>query len=128
MNSIRGSIAFSIPDFAKNLTLFYGQPTYNGFNINLDVWKKLPPDVQQIFVEEVKNAANKMLAYQIKAREETDLDVMKKAGVNVYEVFKADRDMWKISMTPHITKRLAVIGDFGTQEKALLDKVNAENP
>ncbi len=69
-----------------------------------------------------------MLAYQIKAREETDLDVVKKAGVNVYEVSKADRDMWKISMTPYITKQLADIGDFGTQEKDLLDKVNADNP
>ncbi len=39
MNSIRGSIVFSIPDVAKNLALFYGQPTYNEFNINLDVWK-----------------------------------------------------------------------------------------
>jgi TRAP-type C4-dicarboxylate transport system substrate-binding protein len=128
MNSIRGSIVFSIPDVSKYLTTFYGQPTYNGFNINLDTWKKLPPDVQQIFVEEAKNAATKMIAYQIKARETTDIDVVKKAGVTVYDLPKADHDIWQASMTPYITKRLADMGDFGIQEKAMLDKVNADNP
>jgi TRAP-type C4-dicarboxylate transport system substrate-binding protein len=128
LNSIRGSIVFAIPDVSKYLTVFYAQGTYNAFHINLDVWKKMTPEDQKIFQEEAQVAADKMIAYQIKANDETNIDIITKAGVNVYYLPKEERAKWKAALDPYVSKRLADLGDFGVQEKAILDKANADNP
>jgi TRAP-type C4-dicarboxylate transport system substrate-binding protein len=128
LNSIRGSIVFNIPDVAKNLTLCYSSPTYLAFHINLDTWNKLPPDIQKIIFNDAQNAANKMQAQQIKEREETDLNVVLKSGVNVYDLPKVERDRWKAALDPYVSKRLADLGDYGVKAKAIWDKANADNP
>ncbi|MBP1707948.1 MAG: hypothetical protein H6Q39_1672 [Chloroflexi bacterium] len=69
-----------------------------------------------------------MIAYQIKATEQTNIDIITKAGVTVYYLPKDERAKWKAALEQYVSKRLADLGDFGVQEKAILDKANAENP
>jgi TRAP-type transport system periplasmic protein len=128
LNTLRASIVFNITDVAKYLTLCYSTPSYLAYHINLDAWNKLPPDVQKIFSEEAQTASLRMQEYQIKAREEIDLGTIKKAGVNVYDLPKAEWEKWKASMEPYVNKRLAEMGDFGVKEKAILDNANAKYP
>jgi TRAP-type C4-dicarboxylate transport system substrate-binding protein len=128
LNSIRGSIVFKIPDVAKYLTLCYSTGTYLAYVINLDTWNKMPPDIQKILSDDCQAAAAKMQQQQIQEREQTDLNTVKGFGVNVYDLPKDEYAKWKAALDPYTSKRLADMGDFGVQEKALLDKANADNP
>jgi TRAP-type transport system periplasmic protein len=128
LNSLRACIAFSIPDVAKHLTLCFSSPVYVAYHINIDTLNKMPADIQKIFQEEVTIATKRMQEHQIQMREGNDLDVIRKAGVNIYELPKAEFERWRTAFQPYLDKKLAAQGDFGVQHKAILDKANTEFP
>jgi TRAP-type transport system periplasmic protein len=128
LNSMRSSIVFRLTDSAKYLTLFYGQPTFLSFNINLAVWKAMPAGVQNVFLEEAQNACDEMNAYQIKAWKETDRKALVDLGAEIYDVPKEERDKWKAIVKPYIDKKLAALGEMGMQIKKIMDEANRAHP
>ena len=128
LNSMRSTIVFKLTDSAKYVTLFYGQPTFLSFNINLSVWKKMPSLVQRIFLEEAQIACDEMNAYQIKAWKETDRKALMDLGAEIYDLPKEERDRWKAILQPYIDKRLAALGELGTQIKKIMDDANSAHP
>jgi TRAP-type transport system periplasmic protein len=128
LNSMRSSIVFKLTDSAKYITLFYGQPTFLSFNINLTVWNKMPSAVQHIFIEEAQNACDEMNAYQIKAWKETDRKALAALGAEIYDVPKEERDKWKAIVKPYIDKRLAALGELGIRIKKIMDEANSAHP
>jgi TRAP-type transport system periplasmic protein len=128
LNSMRSSIVFKLTDSAKYVTLFYGQPTFLSFNINLTVWKAMPSEVQAVFIEEAQKACDEMNAYQIKAWKETDRKALIGLGAEIYDVPKAERERWKAIVQPYIDKKIAALGNLGVQIKKIMDEANSAHP
>jgi TRAP-type C4-dicarboxylate transport system substrate-binding protein len=128
LNSMRSDIIFKLTDSAKFVSLFYGQPTFVSFNINLDVWKAMPLNVQNIFLEEAQKACDEMNVYQIKAWKERDRKILTDLGVEVCDIPKAERDRWKFMLQPYIDKKITALGRLGVQIKQIMVKANAEHP
>ena len=126
-NSMRSDIVYRLTDSAKYVTLFYGQPTFLSYNVNLDVWKKMPANVQNIFLEEAQTACDEMNAYQVKAWKETDRRSLINLGAIIYDVPKAERERWKSVVQPYIDKKIAALGNLGVQIKGIMDRANSGN-
>jgi TRAP-type transport system periplasmic protein len=128
LNSMRSDVVFKLTDSAKHVSLFYGQPTFVSFNVNLDVWKAMPISIQNIFLEEAQKACDEMNAYQTKAWKEKDRKILADLGVEIYDIPKAERDRWKSILQPYMDKKIAALGTLGVQIKQIMDKANSEHP
>ena len=117
-----------LTDVAKNVTLAYIITTCHGYTINLDVWNKMPKNLQDIMIEEAKRAAHAYDEYQIQCTEVDHPALLKSIGCDVYTVPKAERDRWKAAVQPWVDEQLSALGEFGQQLKQIADKANAENP
>lgn len=126
LNSMRSDIVYKLTDSAKYVTLFYGQPTFLSYNINLDVWKDMPPGVRQIFLEEARKACDEMNAYQVRAWKETDRSALIELGAEIYDVPKEERERWKSIVQPYIDRKIADLGDLGMQIRQIMDRANSE--
>jgi TRAP-type C4-dicarboxylate transport system substrate-binding protein len=128
MNSMRSDVVYRLTDSAKYVTLFYGQPTFLSYNINLDVWKRMTPEVQQIFLSEAQKACEEMNAYQIRAWKELDRKTLENLGAVLYDVPKQERDRWKSILKPYIEQKLATLGDLGSEIRRIMETANREHP
>jgi TRAP-type C4-dicarboxylate transport system substrate-binding protein len=126
-NSTQWTIIGSLFDVSHYVVRFYAIPTFLGYNINLDVWNKMPKNVQDILVEEAWTAAGQMNDAHIKAETE-DKDILIGKGMEVYDVPAAERDAWRQAVAPYVNKKLTDMGDFGTQMQNIADKANSANP
>jgi TRAP-type transport system periplasmic protein len=128
LNSMRSDVVYKLTDTAEYVTLFYGQPTFLSYNINLDVWKKMPSNIQNIFLEEAQNACDEMNAYQTKAWKETDRKSLIRLGAKIFDIPKAERNRWKSVVQPFVDKKIAALGDLGIKIKQIMDRANSEHP
>lgn len=128
LNSMRSDIVYKLTDSAKYVTLFYGQPTFLSYNINLDAWEKMSPDIQQIFTDEARRACEEMNEYQVRAWRETDRSALAELGAEIYDVPEEERERWKSIVQPYIDKKIADLGDLGMQIKRIMDRANSEHP
>ena len=124
LNSMRSDIVYTLTDSAEYITLFYAQPTFLSYNINLDVWNEMPSNIQQIFLEEAQKACDEMNAYQIKAWKETDRKILTELGAKIYDVPKTERDRWKAIVQPYIDKKIEALGDLGIRIRKIMDEAN----
>jgi len=125
LNSMRSDIVYRLTDSAKHVTLFYGQPTFLSYNINLDVWNAMSPEVQRIFMEEAGRACEDMNAYQVHAWKETDRNSLETLGAEVYDVPAEEREKWKSIVQPYIDRKIAALGTLGEQIKEIMDRANS---
>lgn len=122
-----GAVATNLHDICKHVTLFYGLAAWNGYSINLDIWKKMPPNIQKILQEEATHTVNKM--HEIMTRlDAEDIKAFKGKGVTVYTVPPAERERWVKALTPYKEKQLASFGDFGNKIKQIADEANKKFP
>lgn len=128
LNSMRSDIVYRLTDSARYVTLFYGQPTFLSYNINLDIWKRMTPDVQRIFRDEAQKACEEMNAYQIRAWKELDRKALEDLGAVLYDVPKQERDRWKAIVQPYINQKLAALGNLGGEIRRIMEKENREHP
>jgi TRAP-type C4-dicarboxylate transport system substrate-binding protein len=128
LNSMRSDLVFRLTDSARYVTLFYGQPTFLSYNINLDVWKKMPPNVQRIFLDEAQKACDEMNAYQIRAWKELDRKTLEDLGAVLYNVPNKERERWKAIVRPYIDQKLAALGDLGGKIRRIMETANREHP
>jgi TRAP-type C4-dicarboxylate transport system substrate-binding protein len=115
-------------DVYKHATLFFGVAGWNGLSINLDVWKKMPPNIQKILQEEATASAewmNKTLEGELGDK---DMKAFKDKGVTVYFVPKAERDRWEKQVTPFKEKQIAALGEYGQKVKQIADEANKRHP
>lgn len=54
VSMITAGMVMNLFDYCKNVSEFYGPGTFQGLSMNLDVWRKMPPHIQKILMEEVK--------------------------------------------------------------------------
>lgn len=122
-----GAFIMSFADVCKNATYFFGASGMNGLSINLDVWKKMPPDLQKTLVE-VTAAEIEWFQKSMAKVEQDDLKAFKQKGVNVYFLPPAERAKWERRVAPTRDKQLAAFGDFGAKIKKIADEANRKYP
>ena len=122
-----GALAMNLMDVCNHVTFFYGQGSFNGYTINLDVWKKMPNHIQKILQEEIDRSAKWMEGTMIKLRDE-DVTAFKKRGTKITVVPKAERDRWVKMVSPIRDQQLASVGDFGARIKQIADEANKKYP
>ena len=128
LQGTHGSVAMNMIDVAKYATLFYGISGWNGFSINLDVWKKMPKHIQKILEEESIAASewmNKTVDGELAG---VDLKAFKEKGVDVYFVPREERARWESKAKPYIEEQIAGVGEFGQQVKKIAEESNKAYP
>lgn len=128
LNSMRSDIVFRLTDTADFVTLFYGQPTFLSYNINLDVWNRMPTETRRVFMEEAQNACAEMNESQIRAWKEQDRRNLLDMGAEIYDVPPEERARWKAIVQPYIDRKLEALGELGAQIKEIMDKANSGHP
>ncbi len=122
--SAHGGVVFSFPDVCKYYTAFYGVPAPAGYSINLDVWKKMPPHIQKILLEETQKAADWMHNVITGELADKDLKVFKQKGVTIYYLPKKEREQWAKQLEAYKEKQLSDFGELGKKMKKIADDVN----
>jgi len=126
-NGTHGSIENGLLDVCSDLTYFFGAAAWNGYTINLDLWKSMPKDVQKILLEETEKAVdwmhNKMAEY-----ENSDMQTFIKKGKNIHIISIEEREKWKKRLLPYQKKQLSSMGEFGLKVKEIADDVNSKYP
>ena len=121
-------VVMGMADVCKHATIFFGLAGWNGFSINLDVWKKMPKHIQKILQEEAITTAEWMNNIVDTKLGEDDLKKMEEKGVAVYIVPKAERDRWVEKVAPYRDKHIASFGEFGQKVKKIVDDANRKHP
>ncbi len=126
-NGTHGSIENGLLDVCSDVTYFFGAAAWNGYTINLDVWKAMPPDVQKILLEETDRAVdwmhNKLLEY-----EKTDMQTFIKRNKRIHIISKEERDRWRDRLLPYQKQQIESMGEFGKKVKEIADDVNRKYP
>ena len=126
--SAHGGVVFGFPEVCKYFTAFYGIPAPAGYSINLKVWKKMPPHIQTILLEETQKATEWMSHITVTELPEKDLSVFKEKGVSVYYVPKEEREKWAAQLESYRKEQLSSHGELGKEIERIADEVNKEYP
>jgi TRAP-type C4-dicarboxylate transport system substrate-binding protein len=126
-NGTHGSVNMNLFDICKYSTIYFGAAQWNGFGINLDIYKKMPPNIQKILQEEAQGAVNKMHEIMV-TLDADDLKKMREKGVNIYFLPPAERERWAKAVAPVKEKQLSSLGDFGAKIKQIADEANKKFP
>lgn len=127
LNGIHGSLENGLTDVCSHVTLFFGASAWNGYTINLDVWKKMPRHVQIILQEEADRAVDWM-HMKLTQWEDEDIEKLKKLGVSIHILSEKEREKWKIKLKPFQERQLSSMGEFGKEVKEIVDEVNSKYP
>jgi len=123
-----GGLVLGMTEVCKHLTVFMGIALWNGYTINLDVWKKMPKEIQKILQEEVDNTVDWFNNTVMTKVGDDDMKGFKEKGVSVYIVPKAERDRWEKMLISSNEKQMASFGEFGQKVKKIADDANKRHP
>jgi TRAP-type C4-dicarboxylate transport system substrate-binding protein len=123
-----GGLVFGMTDVCKHITIFAGIALWNGYTINLDVWKKMPPNIQKILQEEVDNTMDWFNNTVMTKLGDDDMKAFKEKGASVYIVPKAERDRWEKMFISSNEKQIASFGEFGHKVKKIAEDANKRYP
>jgi len=127
VNGTHGSIENGLMDVCTDVSYFFGSSGWNGFTINLDLWKRMPPDIQQILLEEVDRAVdwihNKFAQWEVE-----DLETFKKRGLNIHIISNSEREKWRERLRTYQEQQLSSMGEFGMKVKEIVNDVNSRYP
>ncbi len=94
--------------------------------VNLDVWNKMPKDIQDIIQEEAKIAQDEIQRLTV----ETFYSYTKEleANMEVYHLPAAERAVWQAQLKPLVDGMMAAMGDFAATVQKTADDANAKYP
>jgi TRAP-type transport system periplasmic protein len=114
-------------EIAKNMTVFFALGSVYSININLDAYKKMPPDIQNLAKTHMGTLAQDLSQYFLHLPESLNPELAKQ-GLVFYDLPKAELDRWKALAYPGTLDSIAKAGDTGAQIKKLADEANAKYP
>ncbi len=111
----------------KYQTICMALGSSHGYVINLDLWNKMPADIQSILLEETKATAatlNEIMAglYYDHIKEIGD------QGITQFFIPKAERDKWKEKVSPFNQEQEKLMGDIMPKIKQLAEEANKNHP
>jgi TRAP-type transport system periplasmic protein len=80
--TLHGALVMNLMEACDYMTLFFGHANFNGYTINLDVWKKMPKDIQKALQEEIDGACKWMEGSLIEMQAE-DMRFLRDKGKKV---------------------------------------------
>jgi C4-dicarboxylate-binding protein DctP len=126
-NGSHGSIENSLTDVCTDISYFFGASAWNGYTINLDLWKRMPADIQQVLLEEVDEAVDwmhkKLLQWEIQ-----DIKILRERGLNIHVISNSEREIWRKKLQGYQEKQLSSMGEFGFKVKEIVDDMNRKHP
>jgi TRAP-type C4-dicarboxylate transport system substrate-binding protein len=126
-NAPQYALVAKLYEVAKYYTVFHGLGSLYSFNINSDVYNKMPKNIQDALNEEMSAlAADISQKYVTKFYELAP--ELQNLGVQYYYLPPDDRDRWKALAYPGTLDTLAKFGDTGTKIKQIVDEANAKYP
>jgi TRAP-type C4-dicarboxylate transport system substrate-binding protein len=126
--SAHGGNVFQFFDSCKYFTAVYMMAAPAGHTINLDVWKKMPPHIQKILLEEVAKAGDFMADVMANKLPDMDLKTFKEKGVSVYYLPAEERAKWASLFTQSNEAKCKEFGELGQQFKKIVDEMNKKYP
>jgi TRAP-type C4-dicarboxylate transport system substrate-binding protein len=114
-------------EIAKYYTVFHGLGTLYSFNINSDVYNKMPQDVKDALNQEMTALAKSIGEKYVNKFYEL-VPELTKLGLQYYYLPPAERDRWKALAYPGTLDMLTKSGDVGTKIKQIVDEANAKYP
>jgi len=114
-------------EIAKNMTTFFALGSVYSININLDAYKKMPPDIQNLAKTHMSQLASDLSQYFLHLPETANPDLAQK-GMVFYDLPKTEYERWKALAYPGTLAEIAKFGDIGTQIKKVADEANAKYP
>lgn len=123
-----GGLVLGMVDVCKYLTVFHSVAAWNGYTINLDVWKKMPKHIQELLQEELDNTADWFNNTVMTKLGDDDMKALKEKGVSVYILPKEERNRWEKIIAPDNEKELAKFGEFGEKVKKIAEEANKRHP
>jgi TRAP-type C4-dicarboxylate transport system substrate-binding protein len=127
MCSTNQMVVYSFWEVGKYVIPVYIIPTAMTFAVNLDVFNKIPKDVQDILVEEHMKTGKILNDIFVPLTRE-HLGTLSSHGVEVITPPEEERNKWRDVLSPYTEEALNTVGDFGVRVKAVADEVNAEYP
>jgi TRAP-type C4-dicarboxylate transport system substrate-binding protein len=123
-----GGLILGLPDVCKHITIFFGVAGWNGYSVNLDLWKKMPKHIQKALQEEIEKAADWMTKITSTTLGDDDMKAFKEKGASVYFLPREERERWIKALSPYKEKHLASLGEFGQKVKKIAEDANKRYP
>jgi TRAP-type C4-dicarboxylate transport system substrate-binding protein len=123
-----GGLILGLPDVCKHITIFFGVAGWNGYSINLDLWKKMPKHIQKALQEEIEKASEWMTKTTSTVLGDDDMKAFKEKGASVYFLPREERERWIKILSPYKEKHLASLGEFGQKIKKIAEDANKRHP
>ncbi len=114
-------------EVAKYYTVFHGLGSLYSFNINSDVYNKMPQNIKDALNEEM-SAVAKSISQKYVTKFYDLVPELTGKGVQYYYLPAAERDRWKALAYPGTIDTLAKFGDVGAKIKQIADEANAKYP
>ena len=103
-------------------------PAALGIAINMDAFKKMPKDLQDVLVEVGKEQQKESNAWFCSVASK-NTDILNDMGLEVYELPKAERNIWMEKVKPYSESLLEKMGpEFSQKVKDAAARVNAKYP
>jgi len=127
MMGLHGTINMKLTDVIQYVTVLYSESGMNGYTINLDVWNKMPANIQNILLEEVATTCKEFNSLFI-GYDKTDPEEISAMGINVYYLPKAERDKWEALVMPYTNEELDKGGEIGAKLRQMAKEANKKYP
>jgi TRAP-type C4-dicarboxylate transport system substrate-binding protein len=119
---------FKMSEVATDVLRGYLIPASLMVSINLDAYNKMPKDIQKILLDCGLTAQKNTNAFFVNVAKE-NTTTLTNAGLKVYVLPKAERDIWAAKVKPYVDELLNNMGaDTGAKFKAISAEANASNP
>jgi TRAP-type C4-dicarboxylate transport system substrate-binding protein len=126
-NAPQYALIAKLYEVAKYYTVFHGLGSLYSFNINSDVYNKMPQNIKDALNEEM-SATAKSISQKYVTKFYELAPELQKLGVQYYYLPAAERDRWKALAYPGTLEMLGKFGDVGTKIKQIADEANAKYP
>jgi TRAP-type C4-dicarboxylate transport system substrate-binding protein len=127
MMGLHGTIEMKMTDVIQYVTVLYSESGMNGYTINLDVWNKMPANIQNILLEEAATTCTEFNNLFIEY-DKTDPDKIRGMGIDVYHLPKAERDKWQALVMSYTNEELDKGGEIGAKLRQLAEEANKKYP
>jgi TRAP-type C4-dicarboxylate transport system substrate-binding protein len=122
-----GTLMLRITDVIDYATKFYSCSGMNGYTINLDIWNEMPPEIQNILLEEIAVTTAEWNQLFIEW-DDSDVVDLEAQGIEVTLLPKAERDKWAPLVMSYTNEQLANAGEFGDRIKQMAEEANKKFP
>ena len=128
MQSSPMTVMFKLSEVAKYMTRGYLIPASLVVAINLDAYNKMPNDIKNLIVKLGKEAQTSTNAFFVKIASENS-KTLSDLGVTVYQLPKAERDVWMQTVKPYTDELLNSIGgDTAAKLRQIIAELNTKYP